>query len=600
MASTTTAYRNSNFRFRVFCGLVCLTGTLAMALIDLFYLCSEHNIMAYPNKLFLLFMMVLLTLEGSTQVIGWIAYQPVEAIEDDDALPTLTAVIPAYNEGRFIRYALSSILRSDYPKHKIRVVAVDDGSSDDTWDHIVAMTPAFDAAGVDFVAHRHKVNMGKRAGIQTGFGLAKGDVIVSLDSDSVLERRTLRNLVAPLVRDPKIGGVAGYLSALNVGPSDSNSTNTNETIVPRLLDVLYDKSGNIPRAAQTQAGNFVTILPGALSAFRTEAVRPLLPGLSTSSFRGRPLRHGEDIELTLGLLQAGWGTTYQSNAVVHTTAPATPRRAFLMFTRWERSSYVYLSMGYLRLAVGGVMKKLSGWYLHDDKATASLPQEEDQVEERDVVDGKVTASQAVAGKNNHLARPPTMGEMVGSLYLLLNLVCTATSNLFLPLACLMQAHTVYTHPTTVPGLFVLVALSSLFPSLLFLADAEVEGLDEETTELRIYQGRPTAAAAAAVSAKGGCCSSCEEAEDSDVDSGYASSSGSERSPVCGCHDGGERRKGEEEEGEEGETITVHSRKDRLAWRFQYGAWASIFHTAYISWTSLYALTTLESQSWLTR
>lgn len=167
---------------------------------------------------------------------------------------------------------------------------------------LTAMKPAFNAAQVDFVPTRHKLNKGKRAGIQTGFGLAKGDVIVSLDSDSILERQTLRNLVAPLVRDHKIGGVAGYLSALNVGKDSKNS-------VPRLLDALYNTSGNIPRSAQAQAGNAVTILPGALSAFRAEAVQPLLPGLNRSEFRGRPLRHGEDVELTLGLLQPGWGTT---------------------------------------------------------------------------------------------------------------------------------------------------------------------------------------------------------------------------------------------------------------------------------------------------
>lgn len=492
-------------------------------------------------------MMVLLSVEATAQIIGWIIYRPAKPIEDDNDLPTLTAVIPAFNEGKFIRYALSSILRSDYPKDKIRVVAVDDGSSDDTWNHIEAMKPAFAAANVDYVPTRHKVNKGKRAGIQTGFALAKGDVIVSLDSDSVLERRTLRNLVAPLVRDPTIGGVAGYLSALNVG------TGTNQT-VPRLLDVLYDASGNIPRSAQSTAGNFVTILPGALSAFRAEAVQPLLPGLNTSSFRGKPLRHGEDIELTLGLLQAGWGTTYQSNAVVHTTAPDTSRRAFLMYTRWERSSYVYLSMGFFKLAFAGVLKKLCGWQSKNNTKTASL------------------GGKKMGGHGG----PPTVMELLGSLYLLLNLICTACSNLLLPLACITQARTVYLYPEAVPALFSVVAVCSIFRNLLFLADSQVEGLEEETTELRI-EGITAV-------------SSCSCGEESDTDSGY--DSGSEHS-FCQHH-----AKATEEELED--KIIVPSRKDRLAWRFQYGGMASIFHMTYISWTSLFALCSLESQSWLTR
>lgn len=501
----------------------------------------------------LLLMTILLSAESIAQIIGWIAYQPAKAIEDDDSLPTLTAVIPAYNEGKFIRYALLSILRSDYPKNKIRVVAVDDGSSDDTWDHIEAMKPAFDAANVAFVPHRHKANKGKRAGIQTGFGLAKGDVIVSLDSDSVLERQTLRNLVAPLVRDPTIGGVAGYLSALNVG------TGKNQ-IVPRLLDVLYDMSGNIPRSAQSQAGNSVTILPGALSAYRAVAIMPLLPKLNSSSFRGKPLRHGEDIELTLGLLQSGWGTTYQSNAVVHTTAPDTPRRAFLMYTRWERSSYVYLSLGFFRLSVKSVLKKVSNWYLSHITAI--------NCQGNDALKGKPSSMGEKTGASHAVM------ELLGALYLLLNLVCTSISNLYLPVACISQARTFYLYPETIPVVCLIVATAAAFRNVLFLADAWVEGLDEETTELRLHGITPA--------------SSCSCGEESDTDSGYDSSS---EASFC---------QHSVKVAEQEEKILVPSRRDRLAWRFQYGGLASIFHMTYISWTSIVALCSLDSQSWLTR
>lgn len=540
--------------FRTFCGLASLAGTAAILILARLYLGAERTSMLCTGNPLLLVMTVLLSIEGTAQIIGWIAYRPAKAIEDDNALPTLTAVIPAYNEGKFIRFALSSILQSDYPKQKIRVVAVDDGSSDDTWDHIVAMKPAFDAAKVDFVPHRHEVNKGKRAGIQTGFGLAKGDVIVSLDSDSVLERQTLRNLVAPLVRDPTVGGVAGYLSALNVG------TGKNQ-VVPRMLDVLYDMSGNIPRSAQSQAGNSVTILPGALSAFRAEAVRPLLPKLNSSSFRGKPLRHGEDIELTLGLLQSGWGTTYQSNAVVHTTAPDTARRAFLMYTRWERSSYVYLSMGFFKLSVMSVLNKVSNWYL--SQTTDSHRQE-----------GKNTVKSGPASLGEKSGASPTVMELVGDLYLLLNLVCTAVSNLYLPVACISQAHIFYRYPETIPIVFLIVAMAAAFRNLLFLADTRVEGLEEETTELHIHGS--TAA------------SSCSCGEDSDTDSGYDSAS-----EASFCQ---HSIKITEEE----DKILVPSRRDRLAWRFQYGSLASVFHMAYISWTSIFALSSLESQSWLTR
>lgn len=535
--------------FRALCGLTSLVGAVAVSILAHWLLGTERINLVYSSNPLFLFMTILLSIEGTAQVVGWTLYRPAKPIEDDNALPSVTAVIPAFNEGKFIRYALSSILRSDYPKHKIRVVAVDDGSSDDTWAHMLAMQPAFDAANVAFVPHRHSVNMGKRAGIQTGFGLARGDVIVSLDSDSVLERQTLRNLVAPLVRDPTIGGVAGYLSALNMGGAGESQT------VPRLLDVLYDMSGNIPRSAQSHAGHSVTILPGALSAFRAEAVKPLLPILNQSSFRGQPLRHGEDIELTLGLLQTGWGTTYQSNAVVHTTAPDTARRAFLMYTRWERSSYVYLSMGFFKLALASAARKLWAW------CESEL--------------AGVQGTDALGDKKKKGGRAPTLRQLVGDVYLLLNLVCTAINNLLLPVACITQARNVYLYPEMVPVFCVIVALSSAFRNFLFLADARVDGLDKETTELHI-QGSTGVSAC-----------SCGDYSDS----GYGSDSGSEAS-FCQ-----HRAKMAEEVDDK---IIVYSRRDRLAWRFQYGGLASVFHMGYISWTSIVALCSLESQSWLTR
>lgn len=556
--------------FRALCGFTSVAGTAAVSHIARAYLGVEKTALVFSNNPVLLLVTVLLALEGIGRVIGWIAYRPAKPIENDDALPELTAVIPAYNEGKFIRYALSSILRSDYPKNKIRVVAVDDGSTDDTWDHIMAMKPAFDAAKVGFVPHRHMVNKGKRAGIQTGFGLGKGDIIVSLDSDSVLERRTLRNLVAPLIRDPTVGGVAGYLSALNVGKGDHQT-------VPRLLDVLYDLSGNIPRAAQAQAGNSVTILPGALSAFRTEAVMPLLPRLNSSLFRGKPLRHGEDIELTLGLLQTGWGTTYQSNAVVHTTAPNTSERAFLMYTRWERSSYVYLAMGFFKLAVASVMTRLSDWFLSNTTRTSGVSWESYTSVLQEPKGATKPRVVSRAGKNEDGA--PTVLQLVGDLYLLLNLVCTAISNLLLPIACITQVRTIYLYPEAVSTLFIIVVVSSAFRNLLFVADARVEGLDEETSELHIYSDIIT----------GSKCS-CDSGEsDTDSDSGYDSAS---EASYC--------QHTEKPEVYSGEKITVYSRKDRLRWRFQYGGLASVFHMTYISWTSIFALCSLESQSWLTR
>ncbi|KAE9583391.1 hypothetical protein CGMCC3_g23 [Colletotrichum fructicola] len=278
-------------------------------------------------------------------ITRWTEYEPIPGIKDNHRLPTINVIIPAYNESEFVRNSISSVVSSDYPKEKIHVIVVDDGSSDDTWSHI--QRAAQEALGSEPLMRcttiQHEINRGKRQAMATAFATAINEVIVTLDSDTILEKQALRNLVSPLVLDSDIGGVAGHLSVFNVHSEGWKS------FIPRTLDCLFEQNGNIPRAAQSKYG-FVTILPGAISAVRREASQPHAQDLVDAKFLGKPLRHGEDVQLTMNLLSDGWRLRYQSNAVVYTVAPETLRKAFLMYVRWERSNYTYWILGLVKLA----------------------------------------------------------------------------------------------------------------------------------------------------------------------------------------------------------------------------------------------------------
>ncbi|KAF9782551.1 hypothetical protein IL306_011663, partial [Fusarium sp. DS 682] len=272
----------------------------------------------------------------------WINYEAVPAATNDDELPMISVVIPVYNESEFVRNSIKSIEYSDYPKDKIELIVVDDGSTDDTWEYVNKAACSIPTTGISLRLIQHQVNMGKRKAIHTGFSTALGSIIICLDSDSVVEKGSLRNIVSPLMKDPTIGAVAGHLIVSNV---ESPNTFSLKCLLPRLLDVVYDHIGNLPRSALSAEG-FVTILPGAFSAFRTEAVQCHLDTICASTFLGTPLKHGEDMELAFRILSDGWKTVYQSTAVVHTEAPETLEKAFLMFSRWERTNYTFLFMGY--------------------------------------------------------------------------------------------------------------------------------------------------------------------------------------------------------------------------------------------------------------
>ncbi|KAF6825218.1 hypothetical protein CPLU01_10424 [Colletotrichum plurivorum] len=279
-------------------------------------------------------------------ITRWIEYEPIPGIKDNKRLPTISVIIPAYNESEFVKNSICSVVSSDYPKEKIHIIVVDDGSSDDTWSHIQQATQQAlqSEPPVQCTAIQHEVNSGKRQAMVTAFAEATNDVIVTLDSDTILEKQALRNLISPLVLDSDIGGVTGHLSVYNVQSDGWDS------LIPRTLDCLFEQNGNIPRAAQSKHG-FVNILPGAISAFRRHAAQPHAQGLVEARFLGKPLRHGEDVQLTMSLLRDGWRLRYQSNAVVYTVAPETFRRAFLMYVRWERSNYTYWALGLVKLAL---------------------------------------------------------------------------------------------------------------------------------------------------------------------------------------------------------------------------------------------------------
>ena len=85
-----------------------------------------------------LMLIALLALFLKTMWVGlWLLYRPVPAL-DGDRLPTVTAIVPAYNEGAMARHALQSLAACDYPKEKLQIIAVDDGSRDETYEHMQA------------------------------------------------------------------------------------------------------------------------------------------------------------------------------------------------------------------------------------------------------------------------------------------------------------------------------------------------------------------------------------------------------------------------------------------------------------------------------
>jgi len=248
------------------------------------------------------------------------AFLPV----NDRELPVVTIVIPAYNEGRQVLSTIRTLMASEYPSERMRVICVDDGSQDDTWMWMCMAQKEFPAR-IRLI--RQPVNTGKRHALLAGFQQAEGSVFVTLDSDSEVLADTLRHLVSPFAASPGVGAVAGNVRVLNVGHG----------LIPKMLDLSFTMSFDFQRRGQSVYGG-VLCTPGALSAYRASVISPALQAWADQTFLGRVANIGEDRALSNIVLRRGYRVVYQKNAVVMTNVPVDYRGLCRMMLRWARSN----------------------------------------------------------------------------------------------------------------------------------------------------------------------------------------------------------------------------------------------------------------------
>ncbi|NDA10774.1 MAG: glycosyltransferase family 2 protein, partial [Verrucomicrobia bacterium] len=136
---------------------------------------------------------------------------------------------------------------------------------------------------------------------------------VTLDADTHFGPRTLAELVQPL-GDEKVGAVSGRVRVGN-----------RKRFLPALQELEYSSGFHLDRVAYSK-WDCITVVPGAVSAYRPEVVRSL-GGFSEDTL-------AEDADLTLALHAAGWKVAYAPQAVAWTEAPATVGGLLRQRRRW--------------------------------------------------------------------------------------------------------------------------------------------------------------------------------------------------------------------------------------------------------------------------
>jgi cellulose synthase/poly-beta-1,6-N-acetylglucosamine synthase-like glycosyltransferase len=243
---------------------------------------------------------------------------------DPDVWPTVSIIVPVYNEGSHVRQTAASFDALDYPRDRLTAIFIDDRSTDDTYEHLLGVAQQYPWMRVD----RNPRNMGKRLGIKNAVLRTGSELVLSVDSDVIVDGSSLKNLVRHM-HSSGADGVGGCVFV----------SNADENWLTRMQSVKYWIGYQFLKNLEN-AFSHVMCLSGCLTLYRREALLAVDHHLERRSFLGDEVKYGEDRFLTRKLVESGFRTRLCFNARCFTKAPATIGNYLNQQLRWRRSNIV--------------------------------------------------------------------------------------------------------------------------------------------------------------------------------------------------------------------------------------------------------------------
>lgn len=223
--------------------------------------------------------------------------------------PPVTILVPCHNEEKTVGATCENLRRLDYPDY--RVVLIDDASRDGTLEALRR------EARLDRRFHvlRLLENQGKARALNLALAAAvTTPVTVVIDADTMLAPDALRWLVAPFMRQPRLGAVTGNPVPYNRGG-----------LLEKVQAAEFASIVGLVKRSQRVLGRVLTV-SGCIAAYRTEALR------AAGGFSGRTAT--EDIDVTWRLQRRFYEVWFAPQAVAHIQVPSTLRDLWKQRKRW--------------------------------------------------------------------------------------------------------------------------------------------------------------------------------------------------------------------------------------------------------------------------
>ena len=218
--------------------------------------------------------------------------------------PKVSIVVPAYNEERNIEKCIASIFDSSYPKNKLDIIVVDDGSTDNTLKIIKKYK------NVRVLKQNH---LGKVEALNLGVLKSSHEFILTIDADTTLDKECIRELIRPF-SDKSIGATTG-----------NNKVRNHKSLISAFQNIEYHFS-NLIRNSFSKVFNNGIWFSGSLACYRKTALKKI------GYFKKDTL--AEDQDIALEIKRAGYKTINTSTAFGHTIVPSRIKDLYKQRARW--------------------------------------------------------------------------------------------------------------------------------------------------------------------------------------------------------------------------------------------------------------------------
>ena len=221
--------------------------------------------------------------------------------------PTVAVIVPAWNESETVHGTIESLLNLDYPKDRLEVIVVDDGSTDDTW---LQMNKHKNNPQVRLF---QKENGGKHTAVNFGIDNTNADFISCLDADSFVAPDALKRIINIFQRKSDVMAVAPSLIV-----------NKPKNILQHAQKVEYNMSTYNKRMLAYLGAIHVT--PGPFSVFRKEVFQKI--------GKFKKAHNTEDQEIAYRMQENHMRIDHCHTAYVYTSSPNTVKKLYKQRLRW--------------------------------------------------------------------------------------------------------------------------------------------------------------------------------------------------------------------------------------------------------------------------